>query len=67
LDQATLLWELVFGSIGLAMFVYGKKQKNMVALGCGIALILIPYVITDLIPLIVVGLALVIAPFVIKR
>jgi len=67
LDQATLLWELVFGSIGLAMFVYGKKQKNMIALGCGITLILIPYVITDLIALIVVGLALVIAPFIIKR
>jgi hypothetical protein len=67
MDQTTLIWELVFGSVGLAMFVYGKKQKNMIALGCGITLILLPYIITDLLAVVVVGLALVAAPFVIKR
>jgi hypothetical protein len=67
MDQATLLWGLVFGSVGLAMFVYGKKQKNMVALGCGITLILLPYVFTDLVVLVIAGLAAVAAPFLFKR
>ena len=67
MDQATLLWGLVFGSVGLAMSIYGKKQKKMVALGCGITLILLPYLITDLVGLVIAGLAAIAAPFIFKR
>ena len=67
MGEGTLLWELVFGSIGLAMFVYGRKHKKKVPLVCGIALVLVPYIVTDLIALIAIGLMLVIVPFVIKH
>ena len=67
MNPETILWELLFGSIGFAMFVYGKKQKKNIPLGCGVALIILPYLITQVVLLVLVGLALVIAPFIIKR
>jgi len=35
LNEAWLLWGLLFGSFGLGYFVYGKKQKAVVPLVCG--------------------------------
>ena len=28
MDEATLLWGFLFGTIGIAMAVYGRKKKN---------------------------------------
>jgi hypothetical protein len=28
MDEATLLWGFLFGTIGIAMAVYGRKQKK---------------------------------------
>ena len=33
-SEAWLLWGVVFGSVGLAYFVYGKKQHRFVPLLC---------------------------------
>ena len=43
MDSATLLWGLLFGSIGAGYFIYGKKQRAPVPLVCGIALMVFPY------------------------
>jgi hypothetical protein len=55
------------GCFGLAYFVYGKRQAKLLPLVCGIGLCVIPYFIENITILILVCLALIIAPFIIKR
>ena len=37
-SEASLMWGVIFGAVGLAYFVYGKKQQRFVPLFCGIGL-----------------------------
>jgi hypothetical protein len=62
-SEAVLLWGVVFGSVGLAYFVYGRRQGRFVPLLCGIGLIAFPYFISNTVLLIVAGLALSIVPY----
>jgi hypothetical protein len=54
---------VVFGSIGLAYFVYGKKQQRFVPLLCGIALMVYPYFISNTVLLVAVGLVISAVPY----
>jgi hypothetical protein len=65
-DTTLLFLGLVFGSIGLGYFVYGKKQKAPVPLFCGIALMVFPYFITNTYLLVVVGIALMAIPWFVR-
>jgi hypothetical protein len=40
-----IMLNLFFGVIGMAYFVYGKKQGHLVALISGLALMVVPYFI----------------------
>ena len=62
-SEAWLLWGVVFGAVGLAYFVYGKKQQRFVPLVCGIALVAFPYFISNTVLLVVVGLVLSAVPY----
>jgi hypothetical protein len=62
-SEASLLWGVVFGAVGLAYFVYGKKQQRFIPLLCGIGLIAFPYFMSNTIHLVVVGLALSVIPY----
>ena len=62
-SEAWLLGGVVFGSVGLAYFVYGKKQQRFVPLLCGIALMAFPYFISNTVLLVVVGLVLSAVPY----
>jgi hypothetical protein len=57
---------LAFGSIGLGFFIYGKKQRAVVPLICGIALILFPYFVSNVILLLGIGALLVAIPYFIR-
>lgn len=61
-DTNYLLISLVFSSIGLGYFIYGKKQKHKIAFYTGICLMLYPYMITDPLMLVVIGVALLFVP-----
>ena len=61
--QTQILWTFLFGSVGLAFFMYGKKQQRVVPLVCGIALIVYPYFVPNTIWLISVGIALCVVPY----
>ncbi len=63
MNTASLLWGLLFGSIGLGFFVYGKRQKAVVPLVCGLVLIIFPYFISNTILLVAIGVALVAVPY----
>lgn len=45
MDPTTLVWGLIFGSVGFAYFMYGKKQNRPVPLLSGIGLMGYPYII----------------------
>ncbi len=63
MNTATLLWGLLFGSIGLGFFIYGKKQQALVPLLCGMTLMIFPYFVTNNLLLVAMGSVLVILPY----
>jgi len=65
-DSWTLLLGLIFSSIGLVYFVYGKKRTKPVARYCGLALMVYPYFIDDKMIIVIVGLILMALPKFIK-
>ena len=61
--MSSLIWGVVFGLVGFAYFLYGKKQRAVVPLVCGIALMAFPYFISNTILLVVIGIALAAIPY----
>jgi len=61
--QAQLLWGLLFGSIGLGYFIYGKKQRAVVPLVCGLALMVFPYFVSNALLLAGIGALLAAIPY----
>ena len=59
---ALLALNLLLGAFGLAYFVYGKKNGAIVPLICGVCLMIFPYFISGLFPLMLVGLILLLLP-----
>jgi hypothetical protein len=66
LNTSSLLWGLLFGSIGVGFFVYGKRQRAVVPLICGVALIIFPYFVANPILLVAIGAALVAVPYFVR-
>jgi hypothetical protein len=66
MNTSLLLWSLLFSSIGLGFFVYGKKQKAVVPLLSGLGLMIYPYFVSSTILLVVIGAALVVLPYFIR-
>ena len=64
--MATLLWGVLFGSIGLGFFVYGKRQGAPVPLACGIALMVFPYFVSNNWVMVLVGAALMAVPYFVR-
>ena len=60
------MWGMVFGSLGLGFFMYGKKQRAAVPLIVGIALFVIPYFISNVYMLVIAGTALVALPYFVR-
>ncbi|HET8731184.1 MAG TPA: amino acid transport protein [Moraxellaceae bacterium] len=66
MDTASLLWGLIFGSIGFAYVMYGKKQRAPVAAIAGALLIVIPYVVDTPILLVAAGVGLMAIPWFVR-
>jgi len=66
LDTSSLLWGLLFGSIGLGYLVYGRRQRAIVPLLCGLTLMIYPYFVSNTILLVGLGVALMAIPYFIR-
>jgi len=66
LNESWLLWGLLFGSIGLGFFVYGRKQKAAVPMVCGLALMIFPYFLSNTIVLVAIGAMLIAVPYFVR-
>ena len=65
-SESTLIWGILFGAFGIAYFVYGKKQKKVLPLLCGLGLMVFPYFITNMVAFALIGVVLVAAPWFIR-
>jgi len=63
MNTSSLLWGLLFGSIGLGFVIYGRKQRAVVSLLCGLALMTFPYFVSNSILLVVIGVGLMAIPY----
>ncbi len=69
LGSFSLSWIIVaglFGIIGMAYFMYGKKSLRYVFLICGIVLMVYPYFVTRTLYMVIVGVVVSAVPFVVK-
>lgn len=66
MNESLLLWGLLFGSIGLAFFMYGKKQGSVVPLACGLCLMVFPYFVASTVALVAIGGLLVAIPWFVR-
>jgi len=62
-DMAQLMWGMLFGSVGLGFFIYGKKQRSAMPLIAGMALLIFPYFVSNVYLLVIIGTALTALPF----
>jgi predicted membrane protein len=65
--QTTLLWGLLFSSIGLGFAIYGRRQRAVVPLLCGIALMVYPYFVANVVLLVGIGIVLIAIPYFVRR
>lgn len=65
-DTSTLVWALLFGAIGLAFLTYGRRQKAVVPLLAGVALLVFPYFVSNVYGLVVGGIVLVTLPYFVR-
>ena len=61
-----LLWGTLFGAVGLGFFVYGRRQRVVVPLLSGVALMLFPYFVSNAILLVAIGAALMAVPYFVR-
>jgi len=64
MNTAQIIASLVFGSIGFAAFIYGKKLSSLKPLVIGIILMVYPYLVSNTIVLYAVGIVLTLALFI---
>ena len=65
-STAVLMWSMLFGSVGVGFFIYGRKQKAVVPLCVGVALCVFPYVIANVYVLVLVGTVLMAIPYFVR-
>lgn len=64
MNGADLLADLVFGAIGMAAFIYGRKQSRLKTMLIAIALMAYPYFISGTLLLYGIGVLLTVALFI---
>ena len=63
MNATQLFLSVIFSSIGLGYFLYGKKQKMTVPLVCGLVLMLFTYFIDSTAMISIIGVILSVVPY----
>lgn len=58
MGSSVLLWGVLFSSIGAGFCIYAARQKAPILLLCGAGLLICPYVVSNVMLLIALGIAL---------
>ncbi len=68
LNTTSLFASLVWGSVGLGYFIYGKKQQSVSAMGGGVLMIVISYFVGSALIIALASLGIAVAVYcLIKR
>jgi hypothetical protein len=65
-STSLLVLGVIFGSVGLGYFLYGKKQRAVVPLVSGLALMVVPYFISNTVGLVLVGVVISAIPYFVR-
>ena len=63
MSTASLVWGMLFGAIGGGYLIYGHKQKQIVALACGLSMMVYTWFITNSWLIVLVSAVLMVLPF----
>jgi len=66
MSTSILLAGVLFGAVGVGYVLYGRKQRAPLPLVCGVALMVIPYFLSNAGGLFVLGTALAVLPWVVR-
>jgi len=66
MSTSQVLWGVLFGAVGLGFWVYGKRQRAVVPLLCGAALMFFPYFVSNAVALVAIGAALMAVPYFVR-
>jgi len=66
MDTASLLWGVLFSSIGVGYFMYGRKQQQLVPLLCGIGLMGYTFFVSNNWVLVSIGVGLMALPYFVR-
>ena len=67
MDINLIMASIVFGAVGTGMFIYGKNAGRMIPLGVGVALMVVPYFISNLLVLLLVCTGLMTVPWFVRE
>ena len=67
MNEAVLLWGVLFSSIGIGYFIYGRRQDKTIPLLAGMALMIYPYFMPNSIALVVIGIIFTAVPYFLRR
>lgn len=67
MNEGLLLWGVLFSSIGLGYFIYGRRQGKTVPLLSGVALMIYPYFMPNAVALVTIGAIFTAVPYFIRR
>ncbi len=62
-SAAGIFWSILFGLVGSAYFVYGKKQKRLAPLFSGVALMAYTFMVSNTYAIFLVGVGLMAVPY----
>ena len=66
MNSGTMFLVLLLSAVGMAFFVYGRRQKRGMALLSGIVLCVSPYFVSNTLALIAIAIVFIALPFVIR-
>ncbi len=66
MDSSSLLWGLLFSSIGLGYAMYGRRRRAVVPFLCGLALMGFPYFVENTLALLLIGGGLAVLPYFVR-
>ncbi len=66
MNTTTLFLGLIFGSIGMGYLIYGRKQQHGIALISGVGLCALPYLVSDILFITLMGVGIMALPFLYK-
>ncbi len=67
LSSASLIWALIFNSVGVFAFILGKNKSNAAYIVIGVLLEVYPYIVQDTMWIIIIGAVLTAGLYFFKR